>query len=121
MMLKKLVLVSVIILMLSPGAWAGTKATPDNCAAVGSAVGSAVVHCYDCVNSKYLGKVSVLTGYEESGGEGYCVVASEAKAACSRVFGFDRNGIGYYTEFRIGGGSRDETYDTSCVKRVGKP
>ncbi len=96
---------------------ASTKATPDNCASVGSAV----VHCYNCIERKYLGTVSVLTGYEESGGEGYCIVASTAKERCSSVYGIDRNGVGFYSEFKIGGGSRDETYDTSCVEAVGKP
>ncbi|MFW5489710.1 MAG: hypothetical protein ACNI3A_15015 [Desulfovibrio sp.] len=111
------VLFVAVSLMSAAPVWASSKASPESCAAVGAVV----VHCYDCGHYKYLGKASVLTGYEESGGEKYCVVVADATAACSSRFGVNRYAIGYYTTFRIGGGSRDETHDTSCIDRVGKP
>ncbi len=114
------VLVFMMFFMVPiPNVSASTKATPENCAAVGSAK----VHCYNCDSSpkKYVGYVAVLTNYEVSGGEGYCVRASEAKERCSSKFGYDKNSVGFYTEFRIGGGSREETYHSSCVDAVGKP
>lgn len=121
MVVQKFFLMAVLLVAVSSlsatVAGASTKASPENCASAGSAV----VHCYDCVNNKYLGKASVLLGYEEFGGEGYCIVANDAKNACSSRYGVDRNAIGFYSKFRIGGGSRDETYDTSCIDRVGKP
>ena len=117
MSFKKIVLIPLFVALIAPAGWASSKATPESCAAVGSAV----VHCYNCGEGKYLGTVAVLTGYEESNGERYCVVASTAKAACASRFGVDRNCIGYYTTFWIGGMSKEEMYGTSCVERVGKP
>jgi hypothetical protein len=73
------------------------------------------------VKNKYLGKTSVLLGYEEFEGEGYCVVENDAKWACNSRYGVDKNAVGFYSKFRIGSGSRDETYDTDCIDRVGKP
>ncbi|MFW5489709.1 MAG: hypothetical protein ACNI3A_15010 [Desulfovibrio sp.] len=111
------VLFVAVSLMSAAPVLASTKMSPEKCAAVGSAV----VHCYDCMEYKYLGKASVLTGYEESGGEKYCVVANEAKAACASRFGVNRNAIGYYTTFSVGGVKKEEIYGTSCIDRVGKP
>ncbi len=119
---RKLLPIGVLLAAVSlpAGGWAGTNATPENCAAVGSVV----VHCYRCrpePDRAYLGKVSVLTGYEEAGGRGYCVEANEAKSACSRVFGISSGNVGFYTKYSIGWGSRDEIYDEPCVNAVGKP
>lgn len=118
-LMQKVLLSGVVFwglsLMLLSSAWAGTKTTPENC----QSVGSALVKCYDCANRKYLGNVAVLTGYEEDQGESFCVVASEAKSACSSAFGVSSFQIGFYTKFRMGTGSKEEFYDTSCVEAVG--
>ena len=110
------VLFAALSFALSSPAMAGTKPSPDNC----KAVGSAVLKCYDCRNpQKYMGKASVLTAYEEAQGEKFCVRAADGKAACSAATGVPTYGVGFYTKFSMGGGSREEFYDTNCVNNVG--
>lgn len=116
MFYKKAILICVLFLMYSPAAFAGGGPSPENC----KAVGSALVRCYDCGSERrYLGDVAVLTDYEEDRGKKYCVKASDAKQACSNRFGVPSYNIGFYTKFRIGTGTREETYNTTCVEQVG--
>jgi hypothetical protein len=97
---------------------AGTKVNPENC----KAVGSAVVYCYECGvdNPRYLGRVSVLTGYEVRQGVKLCVETSEAKSKCAEAFGVKEGNVGYYAEYELGVDSQTEIYGTSCVEEVGR-
>jgi hypothetical protein len=69
MMCVKIFFVCVFVCMLSLIALAGGGKNPDSCAGVGSVL----VHCYECRDDtkRYLGKVAVLTGYEEAQGENF--------------------------------------------------
>ncbi|MCW7752997.1 hypothetical protein OOT00_03245 [Desulfobotulus sp. H1] len=112
-------LICIVTLVLPPFALATTgQANESNC----KAVGSVVVKCYDCQtgSERYLGNVAVLTGYEEAQGKKFCVVSDEAVQACRRAFGVSEYHIGYYTRFKIGVETKEETYRTSCVETVGK-
>jgi hypothetical protein len=119
MMYVKMIFVCVFVCMLSLIALAGGGTNPDSCAGVGSAL----VHCYECSShtKRYLGKVAVLTGYEEDQGEKFCIRAADAKTACSQAFGVPASAIGFYTKFKIGAGESEECYNTKCVDQVGKP
>jgi len=104
--------------MLSPGAMAGSEKSPGNCAGVGSVV----VKCYECrsAQKRYLGKVAVLAGYEESEGEKYCVPAASAKQACASTHGVNANVVGFYATYKIGLSTKKEYYRPDCVNAVGK-
>jgi hypothetical protein len=119
MMCVKIFFVCVFVCMLSLIALAGGGKNPDSCAGVGSVL----VHCYECRDDtkRYLGKVAVLTGYEEAQGEKFCVRAADARTACSQAFGVSTHVIGFYTKYKMGLGESEEYYNTSCVKQVGKP
>jgi hypothetical protein len=111
-------LICFLTLMLPALALATTKIDAENC----KAVGSVVVKCYDCQSNsqRYLGNVAVLTGYEEAQGKKFCVVSDEAVQACSKAFGVSDYNVGYYTKFKIGLDTKEESYRTSCVEAVGK-
>ncbi|TWI72283.1 hypothetical protein LZ24_01691 [Desulfobotulus alkaliphilus] len=113
-----ILLICIVTLVFPPFVLATTTINVENC----KAVGSVVVKCYDCQSGseRYLGNVAVLTGYEEAQGKKFCVVSDEAVKACSRAFGVAEYKIGYYTKFKIGIDTKEESYRTSCVEVVGK-
>ena len=114
-MLKRIIFTCILLFTLDSAALAGGGKTPESCAGVGAAL----VKCYDCRAKKYLGNVSVLTSYEEDQGKKFCVRASDAKEACSRVYGVSSGCIGFYTKYSLGMGSVEETYNTTCVEAIG--
>ncbi len=102
---------------LPPSAMAGSKPSPESCAAVGSVA----LKCYDCGNPQhYVGKVAVLTSYEEAQGKKFCVKASDGKNACSAAYGVPAHRVGFYAKFKLGTGTREEYYKTTCVNNCGK-
>lgn len=117
MLYKQAALICAMVLILSQAALATTEKSKEKC----QKVGSTLVKCYDCRDSskRYLGNVAVLTDYEEDQGKKFCVVAATAKTKCASAYGVSKGAIGFYTKFKIGMGSSEEFYRTSCVKSVG--